>query len=57
VCLQVLKTLEPGSAVALEVANVLSVGDQVIPEWTSRATARGGALPRPMQPPDQAGQA
>ncbi len=35
--------LEPGSAVALEVTSVLSVGDQVIAEWTSRATARGGA--------------
>jgi ketosteroid isomerase-like protein len=35
--------LEPGSAVALEVTNVLSVGDQVIAEWISRATARGGA--------------
>ncbi len=35
--------LEPGSALALEVTNVLSVGDQVIAEWTSRATARGGA--------------
>jgi ketosteroid isomerase-like protein len=35
--------LEPGSSVALEVTNVLSVGDQVIAEWTSRATARGGA--------------
>jgi ketosteroid isomerase-like protein len=35
--------LEPGSAVALEVTNVLSVGDQVVAEWTARATARGGA--------------
>jgi uncharacterized protein len=35
--------LEPGSSVALEVTNVLSVGDQVVAEWTSRATARGGA--------------
>jgi hypothetical protein len=35
--------LEPGSAVALEITSVLSVGDQVIAEWTSRATARGGA--------------
>jgi len=35
--------LEPGSLVALEVTNVLSVGDQVVAEWTSRATARGGA--------------
>jgi limonene-1,2-epoxide hydrolase len=34
---------EPGSSVALEVTSVLSVGDQVIAEWTSRATARGGA--------------
>jgi uncharacterized protein len=33
----------PAPAVALEVTNVLSVGDQVIAEWTSRATARGGA--------------
>jgi ketosteroid isomerase-like protein len=36
-------TLEPGSASALEVTNLLSVGDQIIAEWTSRATARGGA--------------
>jgi uncharacterized protein len=35
--------LEPGSAVALEITNILSVGDQVVAEWTSRATARGGA--------------
>lgn len=35
--------LEPGSAVALEVTSVLSIGDQVVAEWTSRATARGGA--------------
>ena len=35
--------LEPGSAVALEITNVLSVGNQVVAEWTSRATARGGA--------------
>ena len=35
--------LEPGSGVALEVTNVLSAGDQVVAEWTSRATARGGA--------------
>jgi hypothetical protein len=26
-----------------EGTNVLSVGDQVVAEWTSRATARGGA--------------
>ena len=35
--------LEPGSWVGLEVTNILSVGDQVVAEWTSRATARGGA--------------
>ena len=28
---------------ALEVTSVLTVGNQVIAEWTSRATARGGA--------------
>ena len=36
-------TLEPGSTVALEVTSVLTAGDQVVAEWTSRATARGGA--------------
>ena len=35
--------LEPGSTVALEVTSVLTAGDQVVAEWTSRATARGGA--------------
>ena|SRR5690242_4421967 len=35
--------LEPGSTVALEITSVLTAGDQVVAEWTSRATARGGA--------------
>ena len=35
--------LEPGSAVALEITGVLTAGDEVVAEWTSRATARGGA--------------
>jgi ketosteroid isomerase-like protein len=35
--------LRPGSTVALEVTSVLTAGDQVVAEWTSRATARGGA--------------
>jgi ketosteroid isomerase-like protein len=35
--------LEPGSTVALEVTSVLTAGNQVVAEWTSRATARGGA--------------
>ena len=34
--------LEPGSSVALEVTNVLSVGDQVAAEWTSDAISHAG---------------
>jgi uncharacterized protein len=35
--------LEPGAAVVIELTNVLAEGDQVVAEWTSRATAKGGA--------------
>ena len=35
--------LEPGTPLSLEVTGFLSHGDQVVAEWTSRATARGGA--------------
>lgn len=38
--------LEPGTPMRLEVTNLLSAGDQVVAEWTSAATARGGAAYR-----------
>lgn len=38
--------LEPGTPMTLEVTNLLSAGDQVVAEWTSAATARGGAAYR-----------
>lgn len=34
--------LEPGTPLTLELTSVLSAGDQVVAEWTARATARGG---------------
>ena len=34
---------EPGAPVTIELTNILSAGDQVVAEWTSRATARSGA--------------
>jgi uncharacterized protein len=33
---------EPGTPLTLEVTSLLSAGDQVVAEWTSGATARGG---------------
>src|SRR5215475_14422539 len=38
--------LEPGTPMTLEVTNLLSAGDQVVAEWISAATARGGAAYR-----------
>jgi uncharacterized protein len=38
--------LEPGTPMTLEVTNLLSAGAQVVAEWTSAATARGGAAYR-----------
>jgi len=37
---------EPGTPLTLEVTGLLSAGDQVVAEWTSGATARGGAAYR-----------
>lgn len=37
---------EPGTPLTLEVTGLLSAGDQVVAEWTSSATARGGAAYR-----------
>ena len=34
---------EPGTPLTLELTSILSAGDQAVAEWTSRATARGGA--------------
>lgn len=34
---------EPGTPLTIELTSMLSAGDQVVAEWTSRATARGGA--------------
>ena len=34
---------EPGTPLTLKVTSLLSAGDQVVAEWTSGATARGGA--------------
>jgi ketosteroid isomerase-like protein len=34
---------EPGTPLTLELTSILGAGDQVVAEWTSRATARGGA--------------
>jgi hypothetical protein len=34
---------EPGTPLSLEVTSLISAGDQVVAEWTSDATARGGA--------------
>jgi uncharacterized protein (TIGR02246 family) len=34
---------EPGTPLNLEVTGLISAGDQVVAEWTSGATARGGA--------------
>ena len=34
---------EPGASPVLELTSILAAGDQVVAEWTSRATARGGA--------------
>ena len=35
--------LKPGAPLELELTSVISDGDQVVAEWTSRATARSGA--------------
>ncbi len=35
--------LKPGAPLELELTSVISEGDQVVAEWTSRATARNGA--------------
>lgn len=34
---------EPGTPLQLEITGLLRAGDQVVAEWTSGATARGGA--------------
>ncbi len=34
--------MAPGTKVVLELTNVVAEGDQVVAEWTSRATARNG---------------
>jgi ketosteroid isomerase-like protein len=35
--------MAPGTGVVIELTNVVAEGDQVVAEWTSRATARNGA--------------
>jgi ketosteroid isomerase-like protein len=34
--------MAPGTGVVIELTNVVAEGDQVVAEWTSRATARNG---------------
>jgi hypothetical protein len=38
--------MAPGAGVVLELTNVVAEGDQVVAEWTSRATARNGGAYR-----------
>jgi ketosteroid isomerase-like protein len=38
--------MAPGTGVILELTNVVAEGDQVVVEWTSRATARNGGAYR-----------
>jgi hypothetical protein len=38
--------MAPGAGVVLELTNVIAEGDQVVAEWTSRATARNGGAYR-----------